>query len=153
MTKEEMYLEALEEFPHLFSYKSHWLTLLSNFTAWIKEKNHLISWIGFYLYDGDKLFLGPFQGKLACETIRFDQGVCGQAALLRKTVIVGDVSKFPGHIACDHLSLSEIVIPLVRDNRLIGVLDLDSYKLSAFDAVDQKYLEKLVALLLPLLPY
>ena len=111
-----------------------------------------VSWAGFYLARGETLFLGPFQGKTACVRIPFDRGVCGAAARTRETQLVPDVHAFPGHIACDSASRSEIVIPLVRtDGSLFGVLDLDSTSLSRFTAADREGLEALGRLLMHLL--
>ncbi len=106
-----------------------------------------LNWAGFYrLVDGE-LLLGPFQGKPACVRIQLGKGVCGTAAATRQTVRVPDVEKFPGHIACDAASRSEIVLPLVKNDELLGVLDLDSPKLNRFDAADQAGLEKFAAVL------
>ena len=107
-----------------------------------------LNWAGFYRLADDQLVLGPFQGGPACVRIAIGQGVCGAAAVTRKTVRVPDVQAFPGHIACDTASRSEIVVPLVKNGRLLGVLDLDSPKLNRFDAADQAGLEKLTAVLL-----
>lgn len=104
-----------------------------------------LNWVGFYLLKDGELVVGPFQGKPACVRIALGKGVCGTAAARRATVIVGNVHEFEGHIACDSASNSEIVVPLVRGNELIGVLDLDSPKLGRFDAEDQAGLEKVVA--------
>ena len=120
------------------------VSLYANVSALLKQTLSDVSWVGFYLFNGTALYLGPFQGKVACVDITLDRGVCGLAARTKKTVIVPDVHKFPGHIACDEGSNSEIVIPIVKNNQLIGVLDIDSYSLSRFDAVDQTYLEKFV---------
>ncbi|MBM3909779.1 MAG: GAF domain-containing protein, partial [Firmicutes bacterium] len=103
---------------------------------------------GFYLYNGTALYLGPFQGKVACVDITLDRGVCGKAASERKTIVVPNVHEFPGHIACDEGSNSEIVVPIVKNKALIGVLDIDSYQFNRFDKVDQKNLEALVKLLI-----
>lgn len=109
-----------------------------------------LNWAGFYFLQGGarrgELVLGPFQGKPACIRIALGKGVCGTAAAKRKTVIVKDVHKFPGHITCDAASNSEIVVPLVKGRRLLGVLDLDSPKLARFDATDRAGLEALAAL-------
>ena len=105
-------------------------------------------WAGFYRLVDDQLVLGPFMGKPACVRIQMGKGVCGTAAATGKTVLVPDVHQFPGHIACDAASRSEIVVPLIKDGRLLGVLDLDSPKLNRFDAHDQAGLEKLTAVLL-----
>ena len=117
------------------------LSNLSNFTAALKQTFDKINWVGFYLFDGEKLYLGPFQGKVACTKIDLGKGVCGTSALSRKTIIIDDVNKFPGHILCDSDSKSEIVIPLLKKNKLLGVLDLDSASFSAFDEVDKQNLE------------
>lgn len=95
-----------------------------------------VNWVGFYLYKESELVLGPFQGNPACVRIALGKGVCGTAAQLRQTVIVGNVNEFPGHIACDSASRSEIVVPLIKDEQLIGVLDLDSASLGRFDEED-----------------
>ena len=102
-----------------------------------------LNWAGFYWLKGRELVLGPFQGKPACVRIAVGKGVCGTAAQQRQTVVVPDVQKFPGHIACDSASKSEIVVPLVRFDRVIGVLDLDSPNLSRFDEEDRRGLEAL----------
>jgi len=120
------------------------VSLYANVSALLKQTLSDVSWVGFYLFNGTALYLGPFQGKVACVDITLDRGVCGLAARSKKTVVVPNVHKFPGHIACDEGSNSEIVIPIVKNNQLIGVLDIDSYSLSRFDAVDQTYLEKFV---------
>ena len=104
-----------------------------------------LNWAGFYLSKGDELVLGPFQGKPACVRIPFGKGLCGTAATSRQTVIVPDVHQFPGHIACDSASNSEIVIPLIRDGAVLGVLDLDSPLLARFDAADAAGLEAIAA--------
>lgn len=100
-----------------------------------------LNWAGVYLWKRDELVVGPFQGKPACVRIALGRGVCGSAAARRETIVVPDVHAFPGHIACDSASNSEIVVPLVSGDRLLGVLDLDSPKLARFDADDAKYLE------------
>ena len=120
------------------------VSLYANISALLKQTLSDVSWVGFYLFNGTALYLGPFQGKVACVDITLDRGVCGLAARSKKTVIVPDVHKFPGHIACDEGSNSEIVSPLMKNNQLIGVLDIDSYTFARFDKVDQTYLEKLV---------
>jgi GAF domain-containing protein len=107
-----------------------------------------LNWAGFYRLDGNELVLGPFQGKPACVRIQVGKGVCGTAAITGKTVVVPNVHEFPGHIACDAASRSEIVVPLIKNRDLLGVLDLDSPKLNRFDAEDKRGLEKLVAILL-----
>jgi GAF domain-containing protein len=108
-----------------------------------------LNWAGFYRLVGDELVLGPFQGKPACIRIALGSGVCGTAATTRETQVVEDVEAFPGHIACDAASRSELVVPIVVEGRLIGVLDLDSPRAGRFDAVDARACEKLVAMLGP----
>ncbi|MNH25919.1 Free methionine-R-sulfoxide reductase [compost metagenome] len=109
-----------------------------------------LNWAGFYLNRNDELVLGPFQGQVACVRIPFGKGVCGAAAATRQTQRIEDVHAFPGHIACDSASNSELVIPLVKEGRLIGVLDLDSPKLGRFSEDDQQGMERLVAIFLEL---
>ncbi len=106
-----------------------------------------INWVGFYLNHNEELLLGPFQGKPACLRIPFGKGVCGTAAHLKKTIIVDDVHSFEGHIACDSASQSEIVVPLIFKDRILGVLDIDSPRLNRFNKSDQLGLESLMALL------
>ena len=107
-----------------------------------------LNWAGFYRLTGDQLLLGPFQGNPACVRIAIGKGVCGTAAARRETILVPDVHEFPGHIACDPNSRSEIVVPLVKNNVLLSVLDLDSPKLNRFDTADQAGLETLIAVLM-----
>lgn len=123
------------------------MTNLANFSALVAHFFPNINWAGFYLYDGTKLVLGPFQGLPACTIITLDRGVCGHAATHRKTIIVPDTHAFPGHIACDAASRSEIVIPILQANSLFGVLDLDSPDLDRFDQIDADTLEKAVGIL------
>lgn len=115
-------------------------------SAFIYQEVPDLNWAGFYFVDGqDQLLLGPFQGKVACMRIPFSKGVCGAAASERRTQRVEDVHAFPGHIACDAASRSELVVPLVKEGRLIGVLDLDSPNPARFSAADQVGIEGLVA--------
>ena len=107
-----------------------------------------LNWAGFYRFDGSELVLGPFHGKPACVRIQIGRGVCGTAAITGKTVVVPDVQEFPGHIACDAASRSEIVVPLVKDGYLLGVLDLDSPLLNRFDAADKSGLENIARTLI-----
>ena len=107
-----------------------------------------VNWVGFYLLRAGELVLGPFQGKPACVRIGLGKGVCGTAASQRVTVRVGDVHAFPGHIACDPASRAEIVIPLIKAERLVGVLDIDSPELGRFDEIDQRGLEALAAVMI-----
>lgn len=111
---------------------------LSNASALLYHQLEDVSWVGFYLTDqsGENLVLGPFQGKVACGSIPFGRGVCGTAAQEKRTVVVPDVHRFPGHIACDPASRSELVVPLVKDGRVVGVLDIDSETAGRFTTED-----------------
>lgn len=142
LSLEEKYRLLGKQLQSLLDRNENILSNLSNFTAALKQTFDKISWVGFYLYDGQKLYLGPFQGKVACTFIEIGKGVCGTAASQRQSLLVEDVDKFPGHIACDPESRSEIVIPIIKNNDLYGVLDLDSRELNSFDKTDQKYLEE-----------
>lgn len=134
--KASRYRELLPQLVSLVDGEPDLIANLANITAALRECLPNASWIGFYVRRGDELVLGPFQGKIACVRIAFGRGVCGTAAAEQRTVIVADVEKFPGHIACDAGSRSEIVVPIVRAGRVVAVLDLDSYDLAAFDDVD-----------------
>lgn len=120
---------------------------LANASALLNQFLANINWVGFYIWKDDELVLGPFQGLPACIRISYGKGVCGTAVKERKTILVPNVHEFPGHIACDARSQSEIVIPLIVDGEVYGVLDIDSPILNRFDEVDQQYLEKFVAIL------
>jgi GAF domain-containing protein len=141
---DEQYQLLAKQVKSLLRKEDNIITSLSNFTAALKQTFSKISWVGFYLFDGIKLYLGPFQGKVACTEIKIGSGICGTSAKERKTIIVEDVDKFPGHIACDVDSRSEIVVPIFKDEKLFGVLDLDSTDYSSFNEKDKKYLEELV---------
>lgn len=143
LADEEKYRLLSSQLKFLLAKDDNLISNLSNFTAAIKDTFDKVSWVGFYLFDGKKLYLGPFQGKVACTTIEIGKGVCGTAALNRETIIVPDVNQFPGHIFCDSSSKSEIVIPLVKNNHLVGVLDLDSHQYNSFGMTDKKYLEEI----------
>jgi len=120
---------------------------LAQFSALLFQSLPDLNWAGFYLAQGDGLVLGPFQGKVACVRIPFGRGVCGTAAASREVQIVPDVHAFPGHIACDSASNSEVVLPVMHGERLLGVLDLDSPRLARFDADDAAGLARMLALL------
>ena len=144
LSLEEKYENLIPQIKNLLSPSDNLITNLANCTAALKQTFEKISWIGFYLFDGKELYLGPFQGKVACNIIQIGKGVCGAAAQQRKTIIVPDVNKFPGHIFCDADSKSEIVVPIFhKDNSLFGVLDLDSYEYDSFNETDKKYLEEI----------
>ena len=120
------------------------VTNLSNLSAILNYFLNDINWVGFYLYDQEKLYLGPFQGLPACTLISLGNGVCGTCAISKESIVVNDVHKFKNHIGCDSSSNSEIVIPIVKNNELIGVLDIDSPSYSRFDQIDKLYLEKVI---------
>ncbi|NCT37121.1 GAF domain-containing protein [Bacillus sp. EB93] len=120
---------------------------LSNAAALLNQFLDEINWVGFYLYEEDQLILGPFQGLPACVRIPMGKGVCGTSAATEKTLRIEDVHQFPGHIACDAASRSEIVIPLMKDGKLLGVLDIDSPITDRFDEMDQQGLEKFAEIL------
>lgn len=143
----EQYELLIKQLKSLLSKDERLITNLANLTAAIKQTFDKVSWVGFYLFDGEILYLGPFQGKVACTTINLGKGVCGTAAEKGQTIIVPDVNKFPGHIFCDPDSKSEIVVPMFKNNKLIGVLDLDSDSYNSFDKIDKKYLEEIVKFL------
>ena len=143
LAEEERYRLLISQLKSLLSKNDNLISNLSNCIAAIKDVFDKVSWVGFYLFDGEKLYLGPFQGKVACTTIEMGKGVCGTAASRKESIIVTDVHKFPGHIACDSGSRSEIVVPILRRDSLIGVLDLDSYDFNSFDETDKKYLEEI----------
>ena len=139
--KNETYENLIMQFEGLMSDQKYLITLLSNASALLMDNLDDLNWSGFYLYRDGRLILGPFQGKVACEIIEMGKGVCGTSATKDETVLVRNVHEFPGHIACDSASNSEIVIPLHVRGRLFGVLDIDSPKLERFDETDRKNLE------------
>lgn len=136
------------ELGGLLSGESDFVANSANTAALIFDALPDLNWAGFYFLKGGELVVGPFQGKPACVRIAMGKGVCGTAAAQRKTIIVPDVNAFPGHIACDAASQSEIVVPLIARNELLGVLDVDSPRLARFDAADARGLERLAALFL-----
>ena len=144
--KEERYAILLPQVVSLVEGESDRIAGMANMAAALAQTVGFF-WVGFYRVIGDKLVLGPFQGPIACTRIAFGKGVCGTAWKRAETVIVPDVDAFPGHIACNSASRSEIVVPVKADGEVIAVLDIDSDRLGAFDEVDQRYLEQLVALL------
>lgn len=142
-SKEEQYQTLLPQVKALITGEPDLIANLANICAALKEQFNWL-WVGFYLVKNDELVLGPFQGPVACTRIRKDRGVCGAAWQQAQTLIVADVEKFPGHIACSSLSKSEIVIPLFSNSEVTGVLDADSILLNGFDETDAKYLEEIV---------
>lgn len=145
-TKEEQYKALLPQVKALLEGEPDLIANLANVAAALKEQFGWL-WVGFYLVKGDELVLGPFQGPVACTRIRKGRGVCGSSWAKEETLIVGDVEKFPGHIACSSLSRSEIVVPLQKKGAIVGILDIDSADLDAFDETDQKYLEEIVGII------
>ena len=141
-SKEEQYLSLFPQVKALIEGEEDLVANLANVAAVLKEAFDFF-WVGFYLVKQDRLVLGPFQGPVACTRIRKGKGVCGTAWEEAKTQLVPDVEAFPGHIACSSLSRSEIVVPLIKEGRVWGVLDIDSDLLNFFDETDRKYLEEM----------
>ncbi len=141
------YTLLCEQLRSLAEEERHWLPLLSNASALLYEALEELNWAGFYLMHGGALLLGPFQGKTACIHIPLGRGVCGTAAKADETQLVPDVHAFPGHIACDSASASEIVVPLHDDGRVVGVLDIDSPRPARFTEEDRAGLERFARLL------
>jgi L-methionine (R)-S-oxide reductase len=155
-TKEEQYSQLFPQIKSLLDGEPDLVANLANVCAALKEQFGWL-WIGFYLVKpssakafsekSEELVLGPFQGPVACTRIRKGRGVCGTSWAQEKTLIVPDVEKFPGHIICSTLSKSEIVVPVIRNNKVVAVLDVDSSALNTFDETDQQYLEEIIALI------
>ena len=145
--KPELYRQLVGELSALIAGEADVIANLANASALLYHALPDLNWAGFYLLKQGELVVGPFQGKPACVRIAIGKGVCGTAAARRETVLVRDVHEFPGHIACDAASNSEIVVPMIRAGELIGVLDLDSPKVARFDQEDRDGLEKFVAAL------
>ena len=147
-TKEEQYQALLPQIKGLHEGETDLIANLANVVAALKEQFNWL-WVGFYLVKNNELVVGPFQGPVACTRIRKGRGVCGTSWARAETIIVPDVEKFPGHIACSSLSRSEIVVPVVRNNEVIAVLDVDSAAYNEFDETDKEYLEQIVTLIDP----
>jgi len=145
-TKEEQYESLLPQIKALLEGEPDLIANLANITGALKEQFNWL-WVGFYLVKNDELVLGPFQGPVACTRIRKGKGVCGTSWAKAQTLIVPDVERFPGHIACSSLSRSEIVVPIIRNNKVIGVLDVDSIEPDQYDNIDQDYLEQITELI------
>jgi GAF domain-containing protein len=145
-TKSEQYASLLPQIKGLLEGETDLVANLANVAAALKEQFGWL-WTGFYLVKNDELVLGPFQGPVACTRIRKGKGVCGSCWAEAKTLIVPDVEKFPGHIACSSLSRSEIVVPLIKNGIVTGVLDVDSSEYNHFDQTDQQYLEEIVSMI------
>ena len=139
--KDKFYKIMITRLEGLLSSESDWLANLSNAAALLYTNLKDVNWAGFYLMKKEELVLGPFQGKTACTRIKPGKGVCGTAAAEMRTQLVPDVHLFPGHIACDSASNSEIVVPLIKDGTVFGVLDIDSPIKNRFDELDAKYLQ------------
>jgi L-methionine (R)-S-oxide reductase len=148
LSKAAIYRDVNQQLAALLAGERNGLANSANTCALLFQVLPGLNWVGFYFLQGGELVLGPFQGKVACVRIALGRGVCGTAAERRETLIVPDVQEFPGHIACDAASRSEIVVPLIERGRLLGVLDLDSPELARFDAEDRVGLNAVVALLL-----
>lgn len=146
--KKDNYEILLAQAEGLFANENNALANLSNASAMIRTTLPNTVFSGFYLFDGQELILGPFQGNVSCVHIALGKGVCGESAEKNETLIVDDVTKHANYISCDSAAMSEIVVPMVKNGKLIGVLDLDSSVVGDYDAIDQEYLEKFVAILL-----
>jgi len=145
--KEEKLKEMNQALKALIEPEGDWLANLANSSAILFEMMDDLNWAGFYIWKNEQLVLGPFQGKTACIRIDEDQGVCGTAYSQRKIMLVEDVQEFPGHIACDPDSRSEIVLPVIVGGEVIAVLDIDSPQRARFDELDRKYLKEFVDIL------
>lgn len=143
--KQTQYESLIPQIRALVEGENDLVANLANIAAALKEQFGWF-WVGFYWVKNDELVLGPFQGPVACTRIRKGRGVCGTSWAEAKTLIVPDVEKFPGHIACSSLSKSEIVVPVIKNGVVLGVLDVDASELNQFDETDQKYLEQIVGL-------
>lgn len=144
-SKEELYPSLIPQIKGLLEGEPDLIANLANVAAALKEQFGWL-WVGFYLVRGEELVLGPFQGPVACTRIKKGRGVCGTSWQKAQTLIVPDVEKFPGHIACSSLSRSEIVVPVIRNGEVAAVLDVDSELLDQFNETDKKYLEEIVGL-------
>jgi L-methionine (R)-S-oxide reductase len=145
-TKEEQYLTLIPQIKGLLEGETDQVANMANVAAALKEQFNWL-WVGFYIVKKDELVLGPFQGPVACTRIKRGKGVCGTSWANGETLIVPDVEKFPGHIACSSLSKSEIVVPAFLKNEVVAVLDADSVDYDMFDETDKKYLEQIVSTL------
>ena len=145
-TKQEQYEALIPQIKGLLEGETDLVANLANVAAALKEQFGWF-WVGFYLVKGEELVLGPFQGPVACTRIKKGRGVCGSSWAQAQTLIVPDVEKLPGHIACSSLSKSEIVVPILRHGEVLGVLDVDSDELDQYDELDQKYLEQVIGLI------
>lgn len=145
-TKEEQYKALLPQINALLDGEPDLVANLANVAAALKEQFNWL-WVGFYLVKNEELVLGPFQGPVACTRIKKGRGVCGASWAKGETLIVPNVEKFPGHIACSSLSKSEIVVPVFKNNEVVGILDVDSDSLDQFDETDKKFLEDITKII------
>lgn len=147
-SREEQYETVIKQLDALLAGETNVTANFANASALLNLFLQDINWVGFYVTEGNELVLGPFQGLPACVRIPFGRGVCGSAAETKTTQRIADVHQFPGHIACDAASNSEIVIPMIKNNEVIGVLDIDSPLKNRFDELDETYLTKFIEVLL-----
>jgi len=147
-SKTQLYQQICEQLTELLGDERNFVANAANTSALLFQKLPDVNWVGFYIAEGKQLVLGPFQGKPAYARLPIGKGVCGTAAAKRKTIVVPDVSQFPGHIACDLASRSEIVVPLLNWGKVLGVLDLDSATANRFDDDDREGIESVVAVFL-----
>jgi len=155
ISKEERYKLLLPQIDALIKDEINFIANISNITSVLKYSFDNFLWVGFYFTDNNnpgELVLGPFQGRVACTRIKFGQGVCGTSAERKETIIVNDVNEFPGHIVCDSLSKSEIVVPVLKNGKVLGVLDIDSERYGNFDETDKKFLSKMLENILNIFP-
>jgi GAF domain-containing protein len=145
-SKEEEYQSLVPQIKGLLTGEDDLVANMANVVAALKEQFEWL-WVGFYVVKDNELVLAPFQGPVACTRIQKGRGVCGSCWQQAKTLIVPDVEKFPGHIACSSLSKSEIVVPVIKDGEVVAMLDVDSHEYNFFDETDRQFLEKIVALI------
>ncbi|TAE44000.1 MAG: GAF domain-containing protein [Cytophagia bacterium] len=145
-TKQEKYIDLIPQLKSLLENETDLIANLANTAAALRQTFGFF-WVGFYVVKQNQLILAPFQGDIACTRIPFHKGVCGACYTQAKTIIVPDVEKFEGHIACSSLSKSEIVVPIIKNNEVVAVLDVDSDELDDFSEIDKKYLEEIVNIL------
>jgi L-methionine (R)-S-oxide reductase len=146
--KNKLYQQICDQLNELLGDEQNFVANAANTSALLFQSLPDVNWAGFYIAEGEELVLGPFQGRPACARILFGKGVCGTAALKQKTIVVPDVSQFPGHIACDTASRSEIVVPLLNWGKVLGVLDIDSASVNRFDEDDREGIESVVSVFL-----
>jgi len=145
-TRQEQYQSLIPQINGLLDGEDDLIANLANIAAALKEQFNWF-WVGFYVVKNNELVVGPFQGPVACTRIKKGRGVCGSSWAQAQTIIVPDVEKFPGHIACSSISKSEIVVPIIRNNEVVAVLDIDSDSYNQFNETDQQYLEQIVELI------